>query len=130
MIIRMSAPLQTRSPGLAATATSGESPDWSPSGGRLVVVRPSPNLTFAIPMGRMFVVGAHGRHGHVFLPGTRDASHPVWSPDGRWIAFERSEAGIFAKRLGGPPARHVFMSQQGSEGAFVSGFHPSWRPRL
>src|SRR6187402_2397685 len=40
----------------------------------------------------IFAVRADGRGLH-FLPGTRGGSHPVFSPDGRWIAFSRERVG-------------------------------------
>ena len=41
--------------------TSGVSPDWSPNGRRLALVRPLPSLTFDDPIGRMYTVAASGR---------------------------------------------------------------------
>jgi hypothetical protein len=110
--------------------TSGVSPDWSPGGGRLVFVRPSPNLTFEGRQGRMFTIGARGRGLKPVFPGVRDALDPVWSPNGRSLAYGRAEAGIFAKRLDGRGrAVEIAPSQRGSEGAFIAAFHPSWQPR-
>ena len=109
--------------------TSGVSPDWSPGGGRIAVVRPSPNLTFEGRQGRMFTIGARGRGLRAVFPAVRDALTPVWSPNGRWLAFARVESGIFAKRLDGRGrAVQVAISQRGSEGAFVASFDPSWQP--
>jgi hypothetical protein len=110
--------------------TAGVSPDWSPGGGRLVFVRPSPNLTFEGIQGRMFAIGARGRGLRPVFPAVRDALTPAWSPNGRWLAFTRAESGIFAKRLDGRGrAVQVALSQRGSEGAFVAAFQPSWQPR-
>lgn len=106
--------------------TSGISPDWAPGGGRLVFVRPAA----AFPDGRMFTIGARGRGLRRFLPTVRDASAPVWSPNGRWIAYERLFTGILAKRLGSrAEAVHVAESQSSGESGSVSYFDPSWRPR-
>jgi dipeptidyl aminopeptidase/acylaminoacyl peptidase len=110
--------------------TSGVSPDWSPGAARLVFVRPSPNLTFEGIQGRMLTIGARGRGLKPVFPAVRDALTPVWSPNGRWLAFTRAESGIFAKRLDGRGrAVEVATSQRGSEGAFVASFQPSWQPR-
>ncbi len=109
--------------------TSGRTPDWSPNGGRLVFVRPRPTLTFDDALGRMYVVGAHGR-GLRRLGRVSDASGPVWSPDGRWVAYNRFDAGIFAKRLGSSaPAREVAITQVSGESGSVASFGPTWRPR-
>ena len=78
----------------------------------------------------MFTVGARGRGLRAVFPRVRDALDPVWSPNGRWLAFGRVEAGIFAKRRGTRGrATEVALSQIGSEGASIAAFHPTWRPR-
>jgi Tol biopolymer transport system component len=101
--------------------TSGVSPDWSPDGRRLVIVRPLPRLTFDVPLGRMYTVRPDG-HGLKRLGRKTDALHPVWSPDGRRIAYDRSEAGIF---VGVAP---WVETQFGDEGASNVSFNPAWRP--
>jgi Tol biopolymer transport system component len=109
--------------------TSGVSPDWSPSGRRLVLVRPDPNLTFAGGTGRLFVVDASGR-GLRRIGARNDLSNPVWSPDGHWIAFDGFDLGVYRRRLTGRPRLHeVAPTQIGSEGAFVAAGSPTWQPR-
>jgi Tol biopolymer transport system component len=109
--------------------TSGISPDWSPNGRRLVLVRPLPQLVFDGPTGRMFIVRAGGR-GLQRLGRRDDASHPVWSPDGRWVAFDGFDLGVFAKRLGSRrPAREVAPTQISGESGFIVSSDPAWRPR-
>jgi Tol biopolymer transport system component len=109
--------------------TSGRSPDWSPNGGRLLLVRPLPNRTFDDAIGRMYLVGARGR-GLRRLGRVNDASGPVWSPDGRWVAYNRFDSGIYAKRLGtGAPEREVAITQVSGESGSVVAFDPTWRPR-
>jgi Tol biopolymer transport system component len=109
--------------------TSGILPDWSPDGRRLVVVRPSPNLTFASITGRLHVVGASGR-GLRRIAARDDLSHPVWSPDGRYVAFDGEELGVHVKRVGSRrAAREVAPTQSGDGGGYVVSYNPAWRPR-
>jgi len=110
--------------------TSGVSPDWSPSGRRLALVRPLPSLTFDGPTGRMYTVVPTGRD--LRRVGRRtDVSHPVWSPDGRWVAYDGFDLGVYVKRLGsGAAPREVAPTQFSGESGSVSSFSPAWRPRL
>jgi Tol biopolymer transport system component len=109
--------------------TSGVSPDWSPSGRRLVLIRPLPRLVFDGPTGRMYVVLPTGR-GLRQVGRSTNVSHPVWSPDGRWIAYDGFDLGVHAKHLGsreGP--REVAPTQVSGESGTVASFSPAWRPR-
>ena len=108
--------------------TSGVSPDWSPDGRRLILVRPLATLTFDAPIGRMFEVAAHGEGLRRIGPAA-DASNPKFSPQGNWIAYEVFESGVFAKKLGSSaPAREVALTQTSGESGTVASFDPAWRP--
>jgi Tol biopolymer transport system component len=94
------------------------------------VVRPSPALAFDDPIGRMYVVDPNGRNLRR-VGRLRDVSHPAWSPDGRRVAYDGFDLGIFAKRLGSrEQARQVAPTQFSGENGFVSSFDPAWRPLL
>jgi Tol biopolymer transport system component len=109
--------------------TSGISPDWSPDGKRLVVVRPRPNLVFAAPFGRVYTVRPNGR-GLRFVGGSTYAGHPVWSPDGRWIAYDGLDLGVYVKRVGARrPAREIAPTQFSGESGYIDSYQPAWRRR-
>ena len=108
--------------------TSGVSPDWSPDGRRLILVRPLATLTFDAPIGRMYEVAAHGEGLRRIGPAA-DASNPKFSPQGNWIAYVVFESGVFAKKLGSSaPAREVALTQTSGESGTVASFDPTWRP--
>ena len=57
-------------------------------------------------------------------------SHPVWSPDGRWLAYDGFDLGVYVRRLGsGAPPREVAPTQFSGENGFIASFSPAWRPR-
>jgi Tol biopolymer transport system component len=108
--------------------TSGVSPDWAPNGRRLVFIRPRASLTFDLPVGRIFSIRGSGRG--LTRVGTEDyASHPVWSPDGRWIAYDGLDLGVYTQRLRRSSQAHELAPTQFSgESGFVSSAFPAWRP--
>jgi Tol biopolymer transport system component len=110
--------------------TSGISPDWSPDGKRLVVLRPRSNLVFAAPYGRVYTVRPNGRGLRLVAGASTYAGHPVWSPDGRWIAYDGLDLGVYVKRLGvRRPAREIAPTQYSGESGFITSYQPAWRAR-
>jgi Tol biopolymer transport system component len=78
-----------------AIARSAFDPDWSPGGNRLV---------YADRRG-IHVVRADGRwRRSVYLHGDATSFSPVWSPDGRWIAWVR----VDIRSAGGGGSRGVY----------------------
>jgi hypothetical protein len=110
--------------------TSGISPDWSPDSKRLVVVRPRPNLVFAAPFGRLYTVRPTGRGLRLVRGASTYAGHPVWSPDGRWIAYDGLDLGVYVKRLGSRrAAREIAPTQFSGSSGFIDSYQPTWRAR-
>jgi WD40-like Beta Propeller Repeat len=107
--------------------TSGVSPDWSPDGRRLALVRPSPRLTFDAPIGSIYLVSASGG-GLRRVRGVDDASYPAWSPKGLSLTYQRFDTGVFVKRLGRRGERLLVEDQFSGENGFISSFQPAWRP--
>ena len=109
--------------------TSGVSPDWSPHASRLALVRPLPALTFDGPTGRMYTIAATG-HDLRRVGRRTDVSHPVWSPDGHWLAYDGLDIGVHIKRIGSSAApREVAPTQFSGESGSIASFSPAWRPR-
>ena len=83
----------------------GGEPDWSPGGTRIVFER-HVNRDSGI-----WVIGVDGRHQRR-LTRAQDDYDPVWSPDGRVIAFRRGVRLFSVARFGGP-ARALRFNPKG-----------------
>ena len=75
--------------------------DWSPDGALLCVTR-----TDTLGSADIVFVSTSGNHEvHVFLDSPFNESNGVFSPDGRWLAYESNETGqseIYIRPLPGP----------------------------
>ena len=119
----------TRTAALAAGSSSGVSPDWSPNGRRLALVRPLPSLTFDGPTGRIYTVAASGRDlrrvGRSRIARTRSGL--------RTGAGSPTTASTWASREASWEQRarrcEVAPTQFSGESGSVSSFNPAWRPR-
>jgi Tol biopolymer transport system component len=58
----------------------------------------------------------------------RDGEHPVWSPDGRWIAYDRVEGGVHIRRVARHSKPHEVAPSEYGESGSVASRNPGWRP--
>ena len=91
------------------TYRGGESPDWAPSGDKLLFLRD----------GHVYVTDVNGRRTHR-LRQPYLASAPEWSPDGRSIIFGNGRGDIYTVDAGGRRVRRML------DGRFAHS--PAWQP--
>jgi Tol biopolymer transport system component len=106
---------------------TGWSPDWSPGGGRLVIVRVLRTRYVGLLAGGLFTVRPSGQ-GLSRLGNVKDAAHPVWSPDGRWIAYDRVDTGVHIRRVARHAKPHEVAPSEYGESGSVQSLNPGWRP--
>lgn len=101
-------------------------PDWSPDGKKIVFQRllpeEPPSTAFST---EVFVMKANGDDQTRLTSNTVDDSLPVFSPDGRQIAFHSSRDGnaeIYRMKLDG--SLQTMVSDETSGGSFI----PDWQP--
>jgi TolB protein len=112
---------------LLGTRPGDQNPDWSPDGTRLVFW----NGSLATETGEIYVSDADGSNRRLLTrhnrkdPRPPSDQYPVWSPDGRLIAFEAlsrdDEWHIWVMRFNGTGVRRVTRDGFG-------GSSPSWSP--
>jgi Tol biopolymer transport system component len=96
-------------------------PDWSPDGKRLVCVGVGLDIASVRADGSDFTRLTHGPH--------RDTS-PVFSPDGRWIAFARGESSIVTMRRNGTRLKTVAKRVSSNPDCCeLIVYGPDWQPR-
>ena len=109
-------------------------PDWTPTADRIAFARVKSPDTLVHTGSDILVAPARARRAQrpKRLTHTRDASSPVWSPDGREMAFVRE---IGFDREGLPECRLAIMRARGGEGqrVLLNRLNPlgggiSWQP--
>ena len=115
--------------GNARMLLEGRDPAWSPDGTQLAFRRGDPNQGGGLPT-RIFVADADGTDVRSIEPDTRygeasgEAGPPVWSPDGRRIAFD-TLGGIYVMSPDGDGLRLV-TRYEGDQSCVD--LQPSWSP--
>jgi Tol biopolymer transport system component len=105
--------------------TSGldSTPDYSPDGSRLVFMRTKPGVQ-PDGAGALFVVGVDGSGLRRITPWGSSFLDRAWSPDGRWIAFQRPYGQLYLVHPDGTGLHRVPVDLPPGAGAR----QPSWSP--
>jgi Tol biopolymer transport system component len=98
-------------------------PQYSPDGSRVVFLRTKAGV---LPdgAGALFVVGADGTGADRITPWGAAFLGQAWSPDGRWIAFQRPYGRLFLVHPDGSDLHEVPLGLPSGSGAR----QPSWSP--
>jgi Tol biopolymer transport system component len=96
-------------------------PQFSPTGTRVVFMRTKPGV---LPdgAGALFVIGADGTGSHRITPWGVAFIDEAWSPDGRWIVFQRPYGRLFLVHPDGSNLHEVPVELPFGSGAR----EPSW----
>jgi|GEM_PF-5877425 len=103
------------------TDAKGASPSWSPHGTKLLFApwRRGHARLYAITLatGALRIIRTDGD----------SPENPVWSPNGRRIAYNGFESGVWSQTLTGRLVRQIADSQYSSESGHDS-YSPDWQP--
>jgi TolB protein len=94
-------------------------PDFAPGGGQVVFVSENEE-----GLGQLFVIDSKGNGLRQLTNDEAVYVNPAWSPDGKWIAFEKAkhgEWGLYLIRPDGSSLKRVGPTD-------INLFHPSWSP--
>lgn len=101
--------------------SEGDQPAWSPDSSSLVYVRNLP----ADGVGELRIVDREGKKDRVVVGGAGPKAHPVWSPDGKRIAFDwdkERHPQVFVVNADGSGLRQVTTFREGAAA-------PVWAPQ-
>ena len=98
-------------------------PRYSPDGARVIFLRTKAGVT-PNGAGALFVANADGTDAHRIVPWGFAFLYYDWSPDGRWIAFERPYGQLYIVHPDGSGLHRVPVELPTGAGAI----NPSWSP--
>jgi TolB protein len=101
---------------------------WSPDGSHLAIV-----ASGELESQDIYVVGTDGATFARIVAGRRDEREPTWSPDGRSIAYRRTnplspDGGYIGYRDGGSTIVISSADGSGITGSLGGGSYPAWSP--
>jgi Tol biopolymer transport system component len=98
-------------------------PEYSPEGTEIVFMRTKPGVQ-PDGAGALFIVGADGSNARRITPWGSAFLDVAWSPDGRWIAFQRPYGELYLVRPDGSDLHELPVDLPAGTGAR----QPSWSP--
>jgi TolB protein len=113
------------------STVAGGNPEYSPDGTRIVSIGSDPTRDLKPSAGALFVVNTDGGGLRRITPwGLAQRSGGSWSPDGRWILFQRTGGGLLVVHPDGtdlheiavegiPPGAHAIEPHWSPDGAMI-----------